>query len=141
MSNTQIHPYLIFSGRCEEALEFYKSALGATIDMVMRFSESPDPTPEGMLQPGFENKIMHSSFHVGENMIMASDGCGDTVPFNGCFSLSISLSSEKEVDRVFNALADGGEIRMAPGKTFWSSRFGMVKDRFGVGWMVMTAAE
>jgi PhnB protein len=136
-----IEPYLFFNGQCEEAVEFYRRALGAEVEMVMRFKESPEPTPPGMLPPGFENKIMHSSFRVGRTRIMASDGCSaEKSSFQG-FSLSISVPDEAEADRVFGALADGGQVRMPLGKTFWSPKFGMVEDRFGIGWMVSVEAE
>lgn len=136
IATTTIQPYLFFGGRCEEALEFYRSALGAEIEMLMRFSESPEPPPSDMLAEGFEKKIMHASMLVAGNRIMASDGCGTQVPgFNG-FSLAIDLPTEAEVDRVFAALADGGKVQMPLGRTFWSARFGMVEDRFGIGWMV-----
>jgi PhnB protein len=111
--------------------------------MTMRYKESPEPPQPGMVPPGFENKIMHSSFRVGQTTVMASDGCSaEKANFQG-FSLSLSVSSEKEADRVFTALADGGQVRMPLTKTFWSPRFGMVTDRFGVGWMisVVTAGQ
>jgi PhnB protein len=131
-----IQPYLFFNGRCEEALNFYQKALGAEVQMVMRFNESPEPPKPGMVPPGFENKIMHASFRVGETLVMASDGCSsDKARFEG-FSLSVSVHTEAEADRVFNALADGGKVHMPLAKTFWSPRFGMVADRFGIGWMV-----
>lgn len=130
-----VQPYLFFGGRCDEALTFYQRALGATVDMVMRFKESPDPPPPGVLPAGFEDKIMHSSFRVGGTTVMASDGCEPDQKFAG-FSLSLSVPTEAEADRAFAALAEGGQVRMPLGKTFWTSRFGMVTDRFGVGWMV-----
>lgn len=135
MQNPLIQPYLMFGGRCEEALEFYRSALGAQVDMLMRFSESPDPTPPGMLPPGFENKVMHASFRIGDNILMASDGCEEGSQFNG-FSLSISVATEAEADRFFNALSEGGQVQMPLAKTFWSPRFGMLTDRFGIAWMI-----
>ncbi|MDP1549521.1 MAG: VOC family protein [Nitrosomonas sp.] len=135
MPNPLIQPYLMFGGRCEEALEFYRSALGAQIDMLMRFSESPDPTPPGMLPPGFENKVMHASFRIGDNVLMASDGCEEGQQFKG-FSLSIAVATETEADRYFSALSDGGQVQMPLTKTFWSPRFGMLTDRFGISWMV-----
>lgn len=135
MSKTTVEPYLTFSGRCEEALEFYKKALGARIEMVMRFDECPDPMPEGMLAPGFEKKIMHASFWVGDSMVMASDGCDGNSKFDG-FSLSISLADEAEANKYFAALSEGGKVNMPLGKTFWSPLFGMVEDRFGVNWMI-----
>lgn len=130
-----VQPYLFFGGRCEEAVEFYRKALGAEVEMLMRYKESPEPPPPGMVPPGFEDKVMHASFRIGDSTIMASDGCDETKGFEG-FSLSLSLKTEAEVDRAFAALADGGEVRMPLGKTFWSPRFGMLVDRFGIGWMV-----
>jgi PhnB protein len=135
MSHTTIVPYLTFSGRCEEALEFYKKALGARVEMLMRFDEAPDPVPEGMLAPGFEKKVMHVSFKVGDSLIMASDGCDDTGKFGG-FSLSITLTDRDAAQKYFAALSDGGKVTMPLGKTFWSPLFGMVEDRFGVNWMI-----
>jgi uncharacterized glyoxalase superfamily protein PhnB len=140
MQTALVHPYLFFNGRCEEALEFYKNAAGAIAGMVLRFNESPDPVPEGMLQPGFENKIMHAQFTVGKMTIMASDGCDDTSKFGG-FRLALSVPTEADADRVFNALADGGKVDMPLGPTFWSPRYGQVTDKFGVGWMVMAPGQ
>jgi PhnB protein len=134
----KVQPYLFFDGRCEEAIEFYKKALGAEVLMLMRFSDSPDPPPPGMVPPGSENKIMHAAMRIGETEVMASDGhCMGKAAFQGV-SLSLSASSEAEADRLFNALADGGQVQMPIGKTFFSPRFGMVADRFGVSWMVVT---
>ncbi|TXI30297.1 MAG: VOC family protein [Nitrosomonas oligotropha] len=135
MTNPLIQPYLMFGGRCEEALEFYRTALGAQVDMLMRFSESPDPTPPGMLPPGFENKVMHASFRIAGNVLMASDGCEVGAQFKG-FSLSIAVATEAEADRYFAALSDGGQVQMPLTKTFWSPRFGMLTDRFGIAWMI-----
>lgn len=133
---TSISPYLFFAGRCEEALNFYREAIGAQIEMVMRYSESPDPIPAGRLQPGFENKIMHASFRVGEALVMASDGCNDKGSFDG-FQLALSVPSESAAHLAFNALANGGSVMMPLVKTFWSPSFGMLTDKFNVGWMVM----
>lgn len=135
MTYPAIQPYLMFGGHCEEALEFYRTQLGAQIDMLMRFKESPDPPPPGMLPPGFENKIMHASFRIGSNVLMASDGCEEGQEFKG-FSLSISVATEAEADRYFAALSAGGQVQMPLGKTFWSPKFGMLTDRFGISWMV-----
>lgn len=142
IDNRVIQPYLFFNGRCEEAVEFYRKALGARVEMMMRYKESPEPPPPGMVPPGFENKIMHTSFRVGQTTVMASDGCSaDKAGFEGFF-LSLSVPSPADADRVFAALADGGQVRMPLAKTFWSPRFGMVADRFGIGWMVsVTLAE
>jgi PhnB protein len=130
-----IEPYLFFNGRCEEAVKFYQKALGAEVQMMMRYKESPEPPKPGMVPPNWEDKIMHASMKVGATVMMASDGCGDKVSFEG-FSLSISVPNEEDADRVFNALSEAGQVRMPLGKTFWSPRFGMVQDKFGVGWMV-----
>ncbi len=139
MKNSLIQPYLFFGGRCEEALEFYRTVLGAQVDMLMRFNESPEPTPPGMLAEGFENKVMHASFRIGGTSLMASDGgCPADGNFHG-FSLSLAVPSEADANRVFAALAAGGQVKMPLAKTFWSPCFGMLTDRFGLGWMVSVA--
>jgi len=133
----QVQAYLFFDGRCEEAVEFYRRALGAEVEMLMRYKDSPEPPPPGMVAPGSENKVMHASFRIGETTVMASDGdcSGGQLSFKG-FSLSLAVPNEAEADRLFAALADGGQVQMPLGKTFWSPRFGMLADRFGVGWMI-----
>ena len=132
----QIHPYLFFDGRCEEAVEFYRAALGAKVTMMMRYKESPEPPPPGMVPPNWDNKIMHASLTIDDAMVMASDGCGsDELRHNG-FSLSLSVKDAAGADRAFDALAAGGKVDMPLGKTFWSPRFGMLTDKFGVQWMV-----
>jgi PhnB protein len=134
-----VQPYLFFDGRCEEAIEFYKKVLGGEVLMLMRFRESPDPPPPGMIAPGSENKIIHSCIRVGDSEIMASDGrCTGQPTFQGV-SLSLDVASETEADRLFNALAEGGQVQMPIGKTFFSPRFGIVADRFGVSWMIVTS--
>jgi PhnB protein len=134
--NNLVQPYLLFNGRCEEALQFYGKALGAKVEFMMRHKESPEKPPPGMVPPGFEEKIMHASFRIGDTVLMASDGCAnEKAQFEG-FSLSVSVPTEAEVDRVFAALSAGGTVKMPPSKTFWSPRFGMLEDRFGIGWMV-----
>ncbi len=137
----QVQPYLFFDGRCEEAVEFYRRALGAEVEMLMRYRESPDPPPPGMVAPGSEDKVMHASLRIGESVVMASDECsiGAQPTFDG-FSLSISVADAAEAKRRFDALADGGKVTMPLGRTFWSPCFGMLTDRFGVGWMVSVAA-
>lgn len=139
MTKALIQPYLMFGGRCEEALEFYRTALGAQIDLLMRYKDSPEPPPPGMLPSGFENKVMHASFRIGDNILMASDGCEEGQHFNG-FSLSIAVATEAEADRFFAALSDGGQVQMPLEKTFWSPRFGMLTDRFGISWMINVVA-
>jgi len=140
MTNTTIQPYLFFSGRCEEAIDFYRKTLGAEVEMLMRYSDSPEPPPPGMLQAGFEDKVMHATLRIDEAVIMASDGCDDKSRFDG-FRLSLALPTAAEANRAFAGLSDGGEVQMPLTKTFWSPCFGMVTDRFGVGWMVTVAAE
>jgi PhnB protein len=140
MPNTLVQPYLIFGGQCEEAIEFYRQAIGAEVEMVMLHKDSPEAPPPGMLEPGFENKVMHASFRVGGSTIMASDGCDKGTGFSG-FSLSLSVPTEAEADRAFAALSDGGQVTMPLGKTFFSPRFGMLVDRFGVAWIVIVMAE
>jgi PhnB protein len=137
-SHPLIQAYLFFGGRCEEALEFYKTAIGADVTMMMRFRESPDPAPPGMVPEGWENKIMHAEFRVGTTVVMVSDGCEPGESFSG-FALSVSVASEAAADTVFAALSKGGKITMPLGKTFWSPRFGMLTDRFGINWMVNVA--
>jgi len=134
MKTTIVQPYLFFGGRCEAALEFYRSALGAQVDFLMRFKESPEPNPPG-LQPGFENKVMHTTFHIGGTTLMASDGCSDVPSFGG-FSLSLALPTEAEARSAFYALAAGGKVGLPLTKTFWSPCFGMLTDQFGINWMV-----
>ena len=132
-----VQPYLFFDGRCEEALGFYRDVLGADVTALMRFQDAPDPPPPGMIAPGSESKVMHASFRVGETTVMASDGrCQGQPDFRGV-SLCLTVANEAEADRTFAALAEGGQIQMPLGKTFFSPRFGMVADRFGVSWMVI----
>lgn len=134
-----IQPYLFFNGRCEEAIEFYKTAVGAELQMLMRHKDSPVPPPPGRLPAGSQEKVMHAAFRVGDTVVMASDGMCDGRPiFNG-FTLSVTLASEAEVRAVFAKLSDGGNIQMPVDKTFWSPAFGMLVDRFGVSWMVTVA--
>ena len=133
----QVQPYLFFDGRCEEALEFYKGALGAEVNMLMRFKDSPEPP--GMVPPGAGDKVMHTSFRIGDTTVMASDGrCQGRPSFQG-FALSLTARDEAEAERLFNALGDGGAVQMPLARTFFSSRFGMVADRFGVPWMIVVA--
>jgi PhnB protein len=136
----QVQPYLFFDGRCEEALEYYKTALGASVQMLMRFDESPEAPPPDKVAPSSGRKIMHASFTIGDTEVMASDGYAKGQPEFKGFSLSIRTRSEAETDRVFAALADGGQVQMPLGKTFFSPKFGMLTDRFGVAWMVMVDA-
>jgi PhnB protein len=132
-----VQSYLFFDGRCEEAIQFYQKALGAKVEMMMRFKDSPE-TGENSMMPSDRNKIMHASFRIGETTVGASDGsCVGPATFKG-FSLALKLDDDAEAERLFKALADGGTVHQPLIKTFFASRFGMVADRFGVGWMVLT---
>jgi PhnB protein len=135
-----VQPYLFFDGRCEEAIDFYRKSLGAEVEMLMRFKDSPEPPRPGMVPPGSENKVMHSCLRIGESRVMASDGhCQGKPSFQG-FSLSLTAANAAEADRLFAALADGGQVQLPLTKTFFSPRFGMVADRFGVNWMILVAS-
>jgi len=135
-----LQPYLFFNGRCDEAIAFYGKALGAKVEMLMRYNESPEPPPPGMVPPGFEVKVMHATLTIGDAVLMASDGCAEAPTAFSGFSLSVTLPGPAEADRAFKALAEGGSVQMPLGKTFWSPCFGMVTDRFGVAWMVTVPA-
>jgi PhnB protein len=141
MGPATVNTYLFFGGRCEEALDFYQTALHARIGLVMRWRECPEPPPAGVLPEGYGEKIMHAEFSVGSMTLMASDGCGgpqDAQPSAGGFRLALTVPTEAAADRAFAALADGGgRVDMPLGPTFFSPRYGMVTDRFGIGWMVM----
>lgn len=130
----QVQPYLFFDGRCEEAIEFYGSTLGAEATMLMRFKDSPEPA---MCPPDTGDKVMHTEIRIGNTTIFASDGrCLGQPSFQG-FSLSLTVPDDGEAVRLFAALADGGQVQMPLTKTFFSSSFGMVADRFGVSWMIL----
>lgn len=132
-----VEPYLMFDGRCEEAIEFYGKAIGAKVQMMMRYKDSPDPCPPGMLPPGSENKVMHATLTIGNSLVMCSDGdCKGKPMFKG-ISLSLNAPNEADCKRYFAALSEGGKVHMPLMKTFFSPSFGMVEDRFGVSWMVL----
>jgi PhnB protein len=136
----QVQAYLFFPGTCEAAIEFYREALGAELQMLMRYRDSPEPPPPGVVPPGYDDKVMHASLRIGESTIMASDGCDDNTAFRG-FSLSLSPADAGQARRLFDALAQGGTVQMPLGPTFWSPAFGMLTDRYGVGWMVNVPGE
>ena len=132
-----LQPYLFFDGRTEEALDFYRRTLGAEVQMLMRFKDAPPCDPPMASPPENAEKVMHACFQIGDATVMASDGrCQGTAKFEG-FALSLTVPNPVEADRVFAALADGGQVQMPLGETFFSPRFGMVADRFGVSWMVI----
>jgi PhnB protein len=138
-SQTRLEPYLFFGGRCEEALAYYREALGAEVEMSMRFSQRPQPLPPGSLPPGFEDKIMHAMVRIGSSRFLASDGCEAGGKFGG-FSLSVSLPTADSVRKAFDRLAEGGSVQMPLAPTFWAPLYGAVVDRFGVSWMLTAAA-
>ena len=129
-----LQPYLFFDGKCEEALDFYKQTLGAEPKMLMRFKNAPD---QSMITPGAEEKVMHAQVQIGDTTVLMSDGrCLGKPNFQG-FALTINAKSEAEADKMFGALSEGGQVTMPLAKTFFSPRFGMLTDKFGVGWMVL----
>ena len=131
-----VQPYVFFDGRCEEALDFYKKTIGAKPKMLMRFKEAPD---QSMISPGSHDKIMHAEVQIGDATVLMSDGrCQGKPNFQG-FALTILAKTEAEADKTFAALSDGGQVTMPLAKTFFSPRFGMLADKFGVGWMVLVA--
>jgi PhnB protein len=133
----QIQPYLHFEGRCEEAINFYKKAVGAETTMIMRYKDSPD---QSMVAPGTAEKVMHANVRIGESTLLMSDGhCKGTTSFQG-FSLSLTPKTEAEASKAFTALSDGGKVMMPLTKTFFAKTFGMLTDRFGVMWMVYVPA-
>jgi len=138
MKNSIVQPYLFFDGKCEEAIEFYKKTLGADVKMLMRFKDSPEP-PKADCAPSDMNKVMHAQFQIGETVIMASDGRATGNPKFEGFALSLTLKTEADAEKAFNALANGGKVEMPLAKTFFSARFGMVVDKFGVFWMILVA--
>jgi PhnB protein len=136
----EVQAYPFFHGRCEEAIGFYKRTLGSEVLMLMRFKDSPEPPQSDMFPPGSDDKIMHASFRIGETTVMASDGhCLQRPSFQG-FSLALTVPNEAEAERLFTALDDDGQVQQPLIKTFFSPRFGMVTDRFGVSWMIVVAA-
>jgi PhnB protein len=133
-SQAAVQPYLFFGGRCEEAIEFYRKALGAEVVRLARFKDAPEPQPG--LPECFEEKVMHATLKIGDTMMMASDGrCEGEASFEG-FSLSVTVPDEAEAERVFAALSEGGLVTMPLEKTFWAPKYGMLQDQFGIGWMV-----
>jgi PhnB protein len=135
----RVQPYLFFEGRCEEAVEFYRQALGAEVTMLMRYKDSPAPAEPGMVPPGAENKVMHMSFRIGETELSGSDGRCEGQSIMQGFALSLTVPNAAEAEKRFAALSEGGQVQMPLTKTFFSPAFGMVADRFGVSWMVHVA--
>ena len=134
----QIQPYLFLEGRAEEAIEFYKTSVGAKVEMMMRFKEAPD---QSMISPGSGEKVMHGAIKIGDSIVLLSDGRNSGRPNFQGFSLTLYPKDEAEADRLFGALSAGGEVRMPMDKTFFAKRFGMLADKFGVGWMIIVPAQ
>jgi PhnB protein len=135
----QLQPYLFFDGRCEEAVAFYRKALGAEVEMLMRFKENPEPPQGHAAPPG--DKVMHAALRIGDTTVMASDGyCTGKPTFNG-FALSITARNSAEAQRMFDSLSQGGKVQQPLVETFFATRFGMVADRFGVSWMILVPRE
>ncbi|MGE3969074.1 MAG: VOC family protein [Dongiaceae bacterium] len=134
----ETRPYLFFDGRCEEAIEFYKKAAGAEVTALLRFKDAPEPHQPGMIPPGAENKVMHSEIRIAGSTVMASDGrCLGKPNFEG-FALAILVKTPAEAEKTFKAMSDGGQVQMPLEKTFFSPAFGMLRDKFGMNWMVVS---
>jgi PhnB protein len=136
-----VQPYLMFEGRCEDAINYYRRTFGAELIALMRYKESPEPHQPGMIPEGSENKVMHSSFRIGDSVIMASDGMCSGKPNFAGISLVLNVATDADAERLFAAVADGGTVQMPIGETFFATRFGMVADRFGVSWMIIGAVK
>jgi PhnB protein len=135
-----VSPYLFFNGRCQEAIDFYKRALGAEVSTLMRFRDAP-PEAQRSMQPENADKVMHADLKIAGATVLMSDGRGSgTLAFEG-FALCVEPRSRDEAERLFTAISDGGEVRMPMAETFFSPGFGMAADRFGVGWIVVTQRE
>jgi PhnB protein len=134
-------PYLFFDGRCDEALEFYKRALGAEVTMLMRFKDSPDPAARENCGPGVADKVMHANVTIRDTQIMMSDGRGEGSPKFDGFGLALNATDAADADKLFAALDDGGNVIMPLTETFFAHKFGMLHDKFGVMWMIMAAKQ
>ncbi|MBO2978434.1 VOC family protein [Burkholderia pseudomallei] len=134
----QVQPYLFFGGRCDEALKFYGNALGARVNFLARYRDAP-PNPERPTPPEMADKVMHANFQIGDSVLMCSDGgcaSGRQQAHDG-YSLSLDPKTVEDGKRMFDALlADGGAVTMPFEKTFWALGFGMLRDKFGVHWMI-----
>ena len=136
----KIEPYLFFDGRCEEAIETYRRVLGAEVTLLMRYRESPEPPPPGAVPPGWDDKVMHAALRIGDDALMMSDGKSAGGPQPNGFALSIGVDDDAQAKRLFDGLAEGGQVVMPLGKTFFAPSFGMATDRYGVLWMVVQQA-
>lgn len=136
-----IQPYLFFNGRAEEAAGFYQRVLAAEVMHLVRFSDSPQPPDPESVPAGSQDKVMHMCLRIGDSTVMGSDGCAAGEPDFKGFSITLTVDDEPEVERLFAALGDGGEVQMPLEKTFFSPRFGMVADRFGVSWMLLVEPD
>ena len=133
-----VQPYIFFDGKCEEALDFYKGAIGAKVEMMMRFKEAPDQTN---IPAGSGDKVMHAAFRVGETQVLASDGHSTGKPVFQGFGLALNAKTDAEAEKLFGAVGKGGQVLQPLTKTFFASKFGMVADKFGIMWMVIAEAS
>lgn len=140
-AGSAVQPYLFFRGRCEEAIAFYKEKLGAEIGMMMRFRDNPDKPDRDKVSAAFDDRIMHACITIAGTPIMMSNGMKSGPLDFSCMSLSITVPSEAECDRLYAALAEEGTVQMPIGATFFAKRFGAVADKFGVSWMLIVPAE
>jgi PhnB protein len=130
----RVEPYLFFEGKAEEAINFYRKVVDAKDVQIMRYKDSPEP---GHCPTADTNKIMHAAIHIGETLVMLSDGnCTGQPKFDG-IALSLSVKTDADADRYFANLSEGANVILPITKTFFSSRFGMLKDKFGVMWMII----
>ena len=133
----KVQPYLFYDGRCEEAIDTYRRVLGAEVTLLMRYREAPEQPPPGTVPPGWDDKVMHASLRIGDSVVMLSDGKSDAGPKPNAYALTASVGDAAEAQRVFAGLAEGGQVAMPLGPTFFAPLFGMATDRFGVMWLVM----
>ena len=136
-----VQPYLFFRGRCEEAIDYYKKTLGAEVDVMLRFRDNPDKPGRDQVPAELDDRIMHASLRIAGAEIMMSDGMKSGPLDFACMSLSLSVPSEAECERLYNALAADGTVQMPIGPTFFARRFGAVADKFGVSWMIMVPPD
>jgi PhnB protein len=136
-----VTPYLFLDGRAEEAIEFYKKNLGAKVEMMMRFKDAPPNAGGPAPDPKTLDKVMHACITINGTQVFVSDGdCTGKGKFEG-FSLALDAKEAAEGERMFNSLSQGGQVRMPMMETFFAQRFGMLADKFGVGWMIMAGSK
>jgi PhnB protein len=136
-----VQPYVFFDGKCDEAIAFYSSAIGAKTQMLMRYKDCPDPQGKAACKPGTEDKVMHANVKIRDTEVLMADGhCGGNPKFEG-FGLALQAKDNQDAEKLFAALSEGGNVMMPMSETFFAHRFGMVADKFGVMWMVLHGKE